>query len=745
MSAINFRSLLCAALLSLSTMLSAEQLTLARLYAEPALGGKPPMAMRLSPDGSKVTFLRGKAENSFVLDLWAFDVKTKKTALLVDSATLTQGAEVLSEEEKARRERMRMAALSGIIDYQFSADGQKLLFPLSGNLYLYELTSKKVLTLTEAEDGAISDPKFSPKGNFVSFVRGQNLFAIELKTKKEIALSSDGGGTVAYGMAEFVAQEEMARFTGYWWAPDETRVAMQRYDEAPVALAKRFEIYADRTEVIEQRYPAAGTANALVELWIVPVAKPADKVQVDLGSERDIYLARVDWLPDSSKLALQRQSRDQKTLELQFAERTSGKTQMILSERSPHFVNLNYGLRFLKKRPEFLWLSERSGFNHLYRYDLAGNLLGTLSAGDWQIDSVLAVDESAGLVYVSGNKDDPIQTHTYALSLDGKTPPKALTTRAGTHASTFSNDAKAFLDSYSDLLTPPQVRLHRADGAEIAVLDGNAVEAGHPLFPYQDSLVQPEYGQISAEGQSLQYRLFKPKGFDPTRRYPALVYTYGGPHVQVLARKWGDLLPHVFAAQGYVVFSLDNRGSARRGVAFEAAIHRKMGGPDVQDQLNGIRWLGKQSFIDAKRIGVYGWSYGGYMSLHILAQGGDLLAAGAAGAPVTDWAFYDTHYTERYMDTPKNNPDGYKNAQVSTHLDSLKARLLLIHGMADDNVLFTNSTQLMSDLQARGIGFDLMTYPGMKHGPSNPKTRLHIYSGISEFFKRELKPESGAQ
>lgn len=745
MSIVCLRSLLCAALLSLATMLSAEQLTLARLYEEPALGGKPPMAMRLSPDGTKVTFLRGKVENSFVLDLWAFDVKTKKTALLVDSASLTQGAEVLSDEEKARRERMRMASLSGIIDYQFSADGQKLLFPLNGNLYLYELKSKKVQALTKAEDGSISDPKFSPKGNYVSFIRGQNLFVIELKSNKEIALSNDGGGTVAYGMAEFVAQEEMARFTGYWWAPDESSVAMQRYDEEPVALAKRFEIYADRTEVIEQRYPAAGTANVLVELWVVPIAAPSKKVQVDLGTERDIYLARVDWLPDSTRLAVQRQSRDQKTLELLFADQTTGKTQLILTERSPNFVNLNYGLRFLKKRAEFLWLSERSGFNHLYRYDLAGNALGALSEGDWQIDSLLAVDESAGLAYVSANKDDPIQMHTYVLSLNAKAPPKKLTTRPGTHTSTFSSDAKAFLDSYSDLLTPPQVSLHRADGAEIAVLDGNEVDKSHPLFPYQDSLVQPEYGQINADGQTLQYRLFKPKGFDPGRRYPALVYTYGGPHVQVLARKWGDLLPQVFAAQGYVVFSLDNRGSARRGAAFEAAIHRNMGGPDVQDQLNGIRWLGKQNFIDAKRIGVYGWSYGGYMSLHILAQGGDLLAAGAAGAPVTDWAFYDTHYTERYMDTPKNNAEGYKRAKVSTHLGTLKARLLLIHGMADDNVLFTNSTQLMSDLQARGIAFDLMTYPGMKHGPSNPKTRLHIYSGISDFFARELKPEAAAR
>ncbi len=714
------------------------QLTLERLYAEPALGGQPPLSMKLSPDGSRVTFLRGKLENSFALDLWSYDIRSKKTALLVDSTKITGAPETVSEEEKSRRERMRIASLSGIVEYYFSTDGQQLLFPLSGSLYLYDLKTTRVQTLTDVKDGPVSDPKFSPKGHFVSFVRAGNLYALELTTKHLIALSTDGGGSVVYGTAEFVAQEEMDRFTGYWWAPDERSVAMQRYDEAKVPLAKRFEIYPDRTEVVEQRYPAAGQPNALVELFVVPIAAPEKPVKIELGSNSDIYLARVNWLPDSARIAVQRQSRDQKTLDLLFCDAKTGAASKVLTEHSNAFVNLNHALTFLKSAPEFIWASERSGFNHLYRYDLTGKLLGAVTQGDWLVDTLLRVDEGLSTAYFSGNLNDPIQMQTFAVALDGKSPPRQLTKGAGTHVSTFSEDAKQFLDTYSDILTPPQVRLHKADGSVQAVLDANAVKVGHALFPYQKNLIAPEYGSLNNGEQALSYRIYKPSNFDPKKRYPALVYTYGGPHVQVLQRKFGDLLPQVFAQQGYVVFSLDNRGSARRGAKFEAAIYRQMGGPDVADQLAGIRWLGTQSYVDKARIGVYGWSYGGYMTLQILTQGGDLVKAGAAGAPVTDWALYDTHYTERYMATPSDNAPGYKAARVATHLDGLRARLLLIHGMADDNVLFTNSTTLMSELQTRGVAFDLMTYPGMRHGPANPKTKLHIYRGIEAFFAREL-------
>ncbi len=721
------------------------QLTMARLYAEPALAGQPPIQMKLSPDGSRVTFLRGKLENSFALDLWSYDIKSKKTALLVDSATITGTTETISAEEKSRRERMRIAALTGIVEYYFSEDGTQLLFPLSGALYLYNIKSGAVKALTDVRDGAASDAKFSPKGHFVSFVRGQNLYAIELANKRLIALSTGGGGTIAYGVAEFVAQEEMDRFTGYWWAPDESQVAMQRYDEAKVTLAKRFEIYADRTEVVEQRYPAAGQANAEVELFVVPLNAPNNPVQVDLDANPDIYLARVNWLPDSKALAVQRQSRDQKTLDLLLADAKTGATSVLLTELSATFINLNNALTFLKTKPEFIWASERSGFNHLYRYDLNGKFLGIVTSGEWQVDTLLRVDESANTAYFAGNVSDPIQMQVYAVALDGTTSaPKQITRGSGSHVASFSEDGKKFLDSYSDLLTPPQVCLYSADGKRLAVLDANEVKPGHALFPYQKNLITPEYGTLTNDQEPnappLNYRIFKPSNFDAKKRYPALVYTYGGPHVQVLQRKFGELLPQVFAQQGYVVFSLDNRGSARRGVAFEAAIYQKMGGPDVADQLTGIRWLGAQSYVDKSRIGVYGWSYGGYMTLQILTQGGNLVKAGAAGAPVTDWALYDTHYTERYMAKPTQNPAGYLAATVATHLDGLTARLLLMHGMADDNVLFTNTTTLMSDLQNRGIAFDLMTYPGMRHGPANPKTKLHIYAGVEGFFRRVLGP-----
>ena len=728
---------------------SVQALQISRIFADPALSGSTPRALKVSPDGKRVTFLRGKSTAQDRLDLWEYVVATGKTQLLVDAdSILGAGSEQLSSEEQARRERQRTASLSGIVDYFWSEDGKQLLFPLAGALYVYDLAAPRtraVRRLTDPAKGPVLDAKFSPQSRYVSYVRGANLYVTELATLKETALTSEGGGTVAYATAEFVAQEEMARFTGYWWAPDEQHIAVQRYDEAPVPIARRFEIYADRTEVVEQRYPAAGQPNVLVSLSVVALKDPNAPIQLDLGADPDIYLARVVWLPDAKRVSVQRQSRDQRTLDLLLFTLRGGAPSTLLSERSESFVNLHEQLHFLKNQPAFIWSSERSGYAHLALYDLKGNKLRDLSSGQWVVERIAAVDEARGLVYVVGNREDVNQRQLYVIALDGRTAPKLISEGAGNHDVVFARDASVYVDTYSDPSTPPQVRLHSPTGKTLAVLEANNVAAEHPYFPYLAQHLKPEYGTLEHAGTTLHYRVIRPANFDPAKSYPALVYTYGGPHAQVLQKqwdaRWGLLLQH-FAQSGYVVFSLDNRGSARRGKAFESAIFRNMGGPDVADQLAGIRALAKMPGVDAQRIGVFGWSYGGYMALQMLAQGGDLLRAGAAGAPVTDWSLYDTHYTERYMDLPTANVAGYRNSTVFAHLDGLKARLMLVHGMADDNVLFTHSTQLMSALQKRGIAFDLMTYPGMKHGAADAATRTHVYQGIAEFFARELAPQA---
>ena len=741
-------ALLLLLVLGTATVNANERLTVDRLVEDPALSGPAPRLLKLSPDGQRVTFLRGKNDDQSVSDLWEYHLKSRQTRLLVDSAELGGGSvEQLSPEERARRERQRIAGTSGIVEYQWSADGKQLLFPVAGSLFVYRIgaeTEAAVKQLTRAEDGFATDPRFSPKASYVSFVRERALVAVRVADGAEIELSPKASDNVSYGMAEFVAQEEMDRLSGYWWAPDESAIAYARVDEAPVAIEKRFEIYADRTDVIEQRYPAAGKANADVRLRLRKLDAATD-IEIDLGDNRDIYLARVDWMPNSAALLVQRQSRDQRSLDLLLAQVTDGSSAVILSESSDTWINLHNDLRVLPDGNSFVWSSERSGHAHLELRAIDGSLIRPLTQGPWVVDGVLAIDAKRRRVYFAGNADDPREKHIYYISLDTQSPgsPTRTTLYNGWHEAVFSDDARVYVDSFSDENTPPQVRLHDHSGKELALLEGNPLDDSHPYHPYAQAHRKAEFGTLpAADGQLLHYRLIKPAGFVEGRRYPVVVRVYGGPHVQYVQRRWDErwgLFDQLLAQRGFVVFTLDNRGSARRGVAFEAPIHRRMGGPEVDDQMVGIRWLSKQPFVDARRIGVFGWSYGGYMSLMLLAKHSAAIAAGVAVAPVSDWRLYDTHYTERYMDHPDAYSASYRESSVLPHLAGLTSPLYLVHGMADDNVLFTHSTQLMAALQERGTRFDLMTYPGGKHGINNSKAmRKHVYRSIVGWLEAQL-------
>ena len=736
------------ALMTVATALPAhaEKLTLEAITGSAPLSGPTLTKPQIAPDGSRVTFLRGKDRDRNRLDLWEYDIASGQTRLLVDSSVVLPGEEVLSDEEKARRERQRIAALSGIVDYQWSPDGKALLFPLGGELYFYDLTKSgrdAVRKLTNG-GGFATDPKISPKGGFVSFIRDRNLWAIDLTSGEEVQLTRDGSDTIGNGVAEFVADEEMDRHTGYWWAPDDSAIAFARIDETPVPIQKRYEVYPDRTEVIEQRYPAAGDPNVRVQLGVIAPKTGAKPRWIDLGKDPDIYLARVDWR-DPQRLTFQRQSRDQKKLELIETTLTNGTQRTLVTETSTTWVPLHNDLRFLKDG-RFLWSSERSGFEHLYIASEDGSTLTALTQGEWVVDGLLAIDETAGLAYVSGTRDGATEAHVYAVPLSGGEP-RRLTQAPGMHAATFARNASVFVDSWSSDTTLPQIELFKADGTKLATLLVNDVsDATHPYAKYRAAHQPTAYGTLTAaDGTTpLHYSLIKPAGFDPKKQYPVVVFVYGGPAAQTVTRAWPGRSDSFFnqylAQQGYVVFSLDNRGTPRRGAAFGGALYGKQGTVEVDDQLRGVAWLKSQAFVDPARIGVYGWSNGGYMTLMLLAKHSEAYACGVAGAPVTDWALYDTHYTERYMDLPKANEAGYREASVFTHVDGIGAgKLLLIHGMADDNVLFTNSTKLMSELQKRGTPFELMTYPGAKHGLRGSDL-LHRYRLTEDFLGRCLKP-----
>lgn len=734
-----------ALMLASTTIAHAEKLTLDAITGPLPLSGPTLMKPKVAPDGSRVSFLRGKEADRNQLDLWAYDIGSGQTRLLVDSKVVLPGDETLSDAEKARRERQRIAAMTGIVDYQWSPDARTLLFPLGGELYLYDLGKQgkaAVRQLTHGE-GFATDAKLSPKGGFVSFVRERNLWVIDLASGKQVQLTRDGSDTIGNGVAEFVADEEMDRHTGYWWAPDDSAIAFARIDESPVPVQKRYEMYADRTEMIEQRYPAAGDHNVTVKLGVVAPRADAAPRWVDLGRNPDIYLARVDWR-DPQRLTFQRQSRDQKTLELIQADLQSGRQHTLATETSPTWVPLHNSLHFLTQGG-FLWSSERSGFQHLYRVSDDGRTVTALTSGNWPVDELLAVDEAAGKVYFRAGVDSSRESQIYAVPLQGG-PLQRLSQAPGMHSASFAKNASVYVDSWSNTTTPPQIALHRANGEKIATLvENNLQDPAHPYARYLDAQRPVEFGTLTAaDGRTpLNYSLIKPTGFDPSKRYPVAVYVYGGPASQTVTDSWpgrGDHLFNQYLAQhGYVVFSLDNRGTPRRGRDFGGALYGVQGTVEVADQLKGVEWLKQQPWVDPARIGVQGWSNGGYMTLMLLAKASDQYACGVAGAPVTDWGLYDTHYTERYMDLPARNAKGYEEARVLAHIDGLRSRLLLIHGMADDNVLFTNSTELMSALQKRGQPFELMTYPGAKHGLSGSNA-LHRYRLAEDFLARCLTP-----
>ncbi|MBN6110741.1 S9 family peptidase [Xanthomonas bonasiae] len=742
------RSVFAALALMLATSLvpaHAEKLTLEAITGSKPLSGPTLMKPQVAPDGSRVTFLRGKDSDRNQLDLWEYDIASGQTRLLVDSKVVLPGTETLSDEEKARRERQRISAYAGIVDYQWAPDAHALLFPLGGELYLYDLRktgSAAVRKLTQGE-GFATDPKISPKGGYVSFVRARNLWVIDLASGQQHQLTRDGSDTIGNGVAEFVADEEMDRHTGYWWAPDDSAIAFARIDESGVPVQKRPEVYADHTEVIEQRYPQAGQPNVKIQLGTIAPRAGAQPQWIDLGKNPDIYLARVDWR-DAQRLTFQRQSRDQKKLELIEATLAGGKQRVLVTETSKTWVPLNHDLHFLKDG-RFVWGSERSGYEHLYLASEDGRKLVPLTHGDWIVDELLAVDEGAGKVYFSATRESPTQTQLYAVPLAGGAI-EQLSKPNGTHAASFAKNASVYVDSWSNTATPPQIELFRASGEKIATLLVNDLaDPQHPYARYRDAQRPVEFGHLTAaDGKTpLHYRLTKPADFDPAKRYPVVVYVYGGPAAQTVLDGWpvrGDALFDQYLAQhGYVVFSVDNRGTPRRGRDFGGALYQRQGTVEVDDQLRGVAWLKAQPWVDAARIGVYGWSNGGYMTLMLLAKHSEAYACGVAGAPVTDWGLYDSHYTERYMNLPAANPDGYRDGRVAAHLDGLNSPLLLIHGMADDNVLFTNSTSLMSELQKRGKLFELMTYPGAKHGLSGSNA-LHRYRTTEAFLARCLKP-----
>ncbi|WP_201742381.1 S9 family peptidase [Novosphingobium ovatum] len=711
--------------------------TFERAFASPSLNGAAPRGLKLSPDGRWLTVLRGRANDREQQDLWGYDRQSGQWKMLVDSTKLSSGR-ALTEAERMQRERARIGDLKGIVSYHWATDGQSLLVPLDGELFLVALdgTAHRI----EGAGADTLNPSLSPKGGYLSFVRDRRLWVLPLKGGAAQAVTpEEPAATVHWGEAEFVAQEEMARMAGSWWSPDDRRIAVERFDDAGVAIVTRAAIGATGTQVYAQPYPAAGTPNAQVSLWVMG-ADGSGRVRVDLGTDPDIYLARVDWAPDGSALYVQRQDRAQTRLDMLKVDPATGAATLLFSEkaRAGHWSNLSDSYRFLRDG-SLIWWSERDGFGHLYHYTPGadGGQWRQLTHGEWVVTGLEGVDQKAHRLIFTGTRDDVLAPQVYALDYAhaGATP-RRLTDPAYVNAVTVDKSGQTLVITRQAQAQPPQTYLAGADGARLAWVEENAVTGAHPYAPYLAAHRAPTFGTIRADdGTLLHWKMITPV-MEPGKRYPVFFEHYGGPHAQVVNRGWTGALAQAIVAKGYIYFELDNRGSPNRGVDFERAIHHAMGSVEVADQLAGARHLASLPFVDPAKIATYGWSYGGYMTLKMLAANPGVYAAGIAGAPVTKWELYDTHYTERYLGDPRVVPQVYARANALEGASNISDPLLLIHGMADDNVVFEHASALIARMQGQAKPFEMMLYPGHTHRVSGPRISVHLWNTIFAFLAR---------
>jgi dipeptidyl-peptidase-4 len=707
----------------------AQPLTIERVFDSPSLSGPVPRLPKLSRGGRYLALLRNRPNDLDRYDLWVFDRNAGKWSMLVDSEKLGSG-QAMSEAEKMQRERKGIVSLKGIVTYDWSADNKTILVPLDDKLYLVGVDGS-VKQIKGAGSGETLDPVLSEKGKYLSFLRDNRLWAGPVGgTMKPITPAE--GKLVHWGEAEFVAQEEMARYTGYWWSSNDMRIAVERFDESPVDVLTRAAIGATGTTTTQQRYPAAGTHNILVALFVMDPTG-AHKVKVDLGNNPDIYLTRVDWAPDGKTLYVQREDRGQTELDMLAVDPATGHSRLLFSEKAApgHWINLSDDYKFLKDG-SLIWWSERDGFGHLYRF--ADGKWAQLTRGPWVVQKLAGVDQDSHRLFFTGTRDDVLAPQVYSLDYLDPGEPQRLTDLAFANGATMDKNGKSLLISRSSPSQPPQDYLADQSGKRLTWVEENRLNASHPYAPYLASHRLPAFGTIkAADGSALYWKMITPP-LEPGKRYPVFFEHYGGPTSQTVSKGWVSPLDEALVHMGYIIFDIDNRGSPNRGVDFEKQIYRAMGSVEVQDQKAGAEYLKSLPFVDPNRIAIYGWSYGGYMTLKQLEADPGLYAAGIAGAPVTKWELYDTFYTERYMGTPQHDGAAYAKSDAIADADRIGDPLLIIHGMSDDNVFFENSSELIAKLQHDDRPFEMMLYPGETHRSGTPKMLAHRWHTILNFL-----------
>jgi dipeptidyl-peptidase-4 len=714
-----------------------KPLTIEQIFSPGGITGRGPENIEWSPDGTKLSFVQrdDKGEQG---ELWYVDTAGGEKKVLVSAAKLAALApdynKVKDEREKERLTRYHVAA------YLWAPDSKHLIFDSQGQLWLYDLGNNTAVQFTSAGDPS-GDPKFSPDGSRVSYVRKHNLYVQPVNGKNEKQLAKDTGDNLFNGDIDWVYAEELSVRSNYFWSPDSKEIVFLHMDETKVPVYPITDWMPTHPTVDNEKYPKVGDVNPVVKLGVVDADKGKTR-WISLTNDEDTYIPRFGWVRDGVLWA-EVLNRNQDKLDLYFVDAKSGKSRIVLRETSADaWVNVNDDFKVLKSGDRFLWSSWRDGHTHLYLYSFdKGNPLavdakleGQLTQGDFEVLGVEAVDDAAGVVFFAANKDDPRQRHLFSVKVDGSGL-QALTREEGMHFGNFADDGKHYLDTYSNVLTPPRASLCAVGGACNPVWEARSV-GDYGLMP-------EKFLEFKADDGTTMYgRLLLPPNYPRGQKIPLIVNIYGGPAGQLVLKGWGGssaLFDQILARRGYAVFAVDNRGTPGRDRKFQAAIRHEFGAIELKDQLAALDQLyALYPPLDKDRTAIWGWSNGGSMTLYAMTHS-DRFRAGVAVAPVTTQLNYDTIYTERYMGLAKDDQKGYESSDVTKSVDKLYGALLLVHGTSDDNVHFQNSIQVIDALIKAGKQFRLMIYPNKTHSIAGKDARTHLFTMIEDHFERELK------
>lgn len=629
--------------------------------------------------------------------------------------------------------------------YTFSSDETKLLISVKtesiyrhstrSNYYVYDLKEKKAYSVA---DEKVRYATFSPDGSKVAYVKNNNLYISFYTSDRTDLLTRDGkDDAIINGAVDWVYEEEFGMSQGFEWSPDGKKIAYYRFDESKV---KKFsmDIYGSLYPSQDVfKYPKAGEDNSVVDIKIYNL-ETQETIDLDEGSQNDQYIPRIKWTQDANTLSFQRLNRKQNKLELILANATNGSLKTIYTETNKYYIDISDNLTFLNDGKHFVFSSEKDGFNHLYLFTMEGKEVRQLTTGKWEVDAFYGTDKKNKYLYFTSTEGSHINRELYKMDIKGKKK-KQLTKGGGSHFFTFNPSMTYYMDFHSSANSPYTQAIYNNSGKMVRELANNKpLEAQMQEYGFSNV----EFSTLkTSEGVELNYYMIKPKDFDPSKKYPLLMFVYGGPGNQQVMNRWGGnraIWNQYMAQQGYIVACVDNRGTGGRGEEFKKLTYKQLGKYETIDQIEAAKYFGKQNYIDASRIGIWGWSYGGYMSSLCISKGADVFKSAIAVAPVTNWRFYDNIYTERYMQRPQDNADGYDDNSPINHVEKIKGNYLLIHGTADDNVHFQNSVEMVNAMIEAGVKFDSEYYPNKAHGIGGKRTQYHLYNRLSSFFIEKL-------